>query len=457
MSDLRVLVVDDEKGYRDDIKEYLVDSGFMVFTAGLPSEALAVMENERIDIAIVDLRLPEMSGIELMKKIRQIDEQIGVIIISGHGDMDSVLTAMRDGAIDFFPKPFDLVDIRFAIERTRKYIEMHSNLNEIRNTCENLIQMMNQSSRIPLIGESPGMKEVFRLMSQVSPNLNTDVLITGESGTGKELVARSIHHLSARNAGYFCAVNCAAIPDNLFESECFGYEKGSFTGAQSAKPGWFEMADHGSLFLDEIGDMNALMQAKLLRISEDGQVRRIGSTRDRNVDVRIITATNRDIDAMVASGSFRGDLFHRINTFMISIPPLRERTADIPLLISYYLELICNKTGKKICSMEAELMDKLMSYSFPGNVRELKNILERAVILCDGKQIRIRHLRSDLWCCNPQSNPSSEPDELFDLKLIERQTIERALKKTGGNKLQAARLLNISWQALDRRVKDMDG
>jgi len=457
MEKMNVLVLDDEPRIRDELSDFLTDHQFSVFEASCPDEAMPLLEKQQIDIAIVDLNLPGRHGLDVLKEIKAEYPDIEVLIITGQGDMETAIQAMRSGAADFFNKPIRLNEVLLAIQRSTRYVSLNRQFHRIRQSYDQLSRELMQNLGLEIIGNSPQIKNLLKDISIAAQNPDTPVMICGESGTGKELVARSIHHLSARNAGYFCAVNCAAIPDNLFESECFGYEKGSFTGAQSAKPGWFEMADHGSLFLDEIGDMNALMQAKLLRISEDGQVRRIGSTRDRNVDVRIITATNRDIDAMVASGSFRGDLFHRINTFMISIPPLRERTADIPLLISYYLELICNKTGKKICSMEAELMDKLMSYSFPGNVRELKNILERAVILCDGKQIRIRHLRSDLWCCNPQSNPSSEPDELFDLKLIERQTIERALKKTGGNKLQAARLLNISWQALDRRVKDMDG
>jgi len=457
MEKMNVLVLDDEPRIRDELSDFLTDHQFSVFEASCPDEAMPLLEKQQIDIAIVDLNLPGRHGLDVLKEIKAEYPDIEVLIITGQGDMETAIQAMRSGAADVFNKPIRLNEGLLAIQRSTRDVSLNRQFHRIRQSYDQLSRELMQNLGLEIIGNSPQIKNLLKDISIAAQNPDTPVMICGESGTGKELVARSIHHLSARNAGYFCAVNCAAIPDNLFESECFGYEKGSFTGAQSAKPGWFEMADHGSLFLDEIGDMNALMQAKLLRISEDGQVRRIGSTRDRNVDVRIITATNRDIDAMVASGSFRGDLFHRINTFMISIPPLRERTADIPLLISYYLELICNKTGKKICSMEAELMDKLMSYSFPGNVRELKNILERAVILCDGKQIRIRHLRSDLWCCNPQSNPSSEPDELFDLKLIERQTIERALKKIGGNKLQAARLLNISWQALERRVKDMDG
>jgi len=456
MSDLRVLVVDDEKGYRDDIKEYLVDSGFMVFTAGLPSEALAVMENERIDIAIVDLRLPEMSGIELMKKIRQIDEQIGVIIISGHGDMDSVLTAMRDGAIDFFPKPFDLVDIRFAIERTRKYIEMHSNLNEIRNTCDNLIQMMNQSSRIPLIGESPGMKEVFRLMSQVSPNLNTDVLITGESGTGKELVARGIHYLGSGKAKVFFDVNCTAIPETLFESEFFGHTRNAFTGALTEKKGRFEIANGGTLFLDEIGDLPLTMQAKLLRVLEERSIRRVGSNIDIPLNLRVIASTNRDLRAMMDRKLFREDLFYRLNRFPVYIPALRERREDILPLLELYNRHFTTAMKKPFKPISAKSLAKLMAYQYPGNVRELKNMMEKAIILSatTDRELTLNCFPElNLMECCPAELISGDNLDLARLERMEMEMIRCAMQKSANNKTHAAELLNITRTSLNRRIE----
>ncbi len=456
MSDLRVLVVDDEKGYRDDIKEYLVDSGFIVVTAGLPSEALAVMENERIDIAIVDLRLPEMSGIELMKQIREIDEQIGVIIISGHGDMDSVLTAMRDGAIDFFPKPFDLVDIRIAIERTRKYLEMHSNLNEIKNTCDNLIQMMNQSSRIPLIGESPGMKEVLRLMSQVSPNLNTDVLITGESGTGKELVARGIHYLGSGKAKVFFDVNCTAIPENLFESEFFGHTRNAFTGALSEKKGRFEIANGGTLFLDEIGDLPLAMQAKLLRVLEERTIRRVGSNIDIPLSLRIIASTNKDLRAMMESKLFREDLFYRLNRFPVYIPALRERREDILPLLDLYNRHFTTSMKKPFKPISSKSLAKLTAYQYPGNVRELKNMVEKAIILsaATDRELTLNCFPElQLVECCPAELVSGDNLDLSRLERMEMEMIKCAMQKSANNKTHAAELLNITRASLNRRIE----
>lgn len=456
MSNLRVLVVDDEKGYRDEIREYLVDSGFIVFTAGLPSEAMDIIEKDRIDIAIIDLRLPEMTGIDLMKKIREYDDEIGVVIISGHGDMDSVLTAMRDGAIDFFPKPFNLVDIRFAIERTRKFIEMHSNLNEIRNTCDNLMEMMNQESRIPLIGESPGMKEVFRLMSQVSPNLNTDVLITGESGTGKELVARGIHYLGSGNTKVFFDVNCTAIPENLFESEFFGHTRNAFTGALSEKKGRFEIANGGTLFLDEIGDLPLTMQAKLLRVLEERKIRRVGSNIDIPLNLRIIASTNKDLRAMMESKLFREDLFFRLNRFPVYIPALRERREDILPLLDLYNKHFTTTMKKTYKPISAKSLSKLMTYQYPGNVRELRNMVEKAIILSgntDKELILNCFPELNLTAYAPTESITEDNLDLSRLERMEMEMIKCAMQKSGNNKTHAAELLNITRTSLNRRIE----
>ena len=455
MSSLRVLVVDDEKGYRDEIKEYLVDSGFIVHTAGLPSDALVLLENERIDIAVLDLRLPEMSGIDLMKKIREIDEQIGLIIISGHGDMDSVLSAMREGATDFFPKPFNLVDIRFAIERTRKYLELHSSLNEIKNTCDNLLEMMNQESRIPLIGESPGMKEVFRLMSQVSPNLNTDVLITGESGTGKELVARGIHYLGSGKGKVFFDVNCTAIPETLFESEFFGHTRNAFTGALTEKKGRFEIANGGTLFLDEIGDLPLSMQAKLLRVLEERKIRRVGSNIDIPLNLRIIASTNKDLRALMEGKLFREDLFYRLNRFPVYIPALRDRKEDILPLLELYNKHFSTSMKKTLKPISEKSLHKLLTYQYPGNVRELKNMVEKAIILSSRSD---RELTLNCFPelnpaeCNPAGSVSADNLDLSRLEHMEIQMIKCAMQKSANNKTHAAELLNITRTSLNRRI-----
>ena len=456
MSNLRVLVVDDEKGYRDEIEEYLVDSDFTVFTAGSPSKALETIAKDSIDIAIIDLRLPEMSGIDLMKKIREMDEQIGVIIISGHGDMDSVLTAMRDGAIDFFPKPFNLVDIRFAIERTRKYIDMNSSLTEIRNTCDNLIEMMNKESRVPIIGESPGMKEVFRLMRQVSPNLNTDVLLTGESGTGKELVARGIHYLGSGKGKVFFDVNCTAIPESLFESEFFGHTRNAFTGALSEKKGRFEIANGGTLFLDEIGDLPLVMQAKLLRVLEERKIRRVGSNIDIPLNLRIIASTNKDLRAMMESKLFREDLYYRLNRFPVYIPALRERKEDIVPLLDLYNKHFTTSMNKPYKPISERALAKLMTYQYPGNVRELRNMVEKAIILCanTGQELSLNCFPElNMAACSSAGLISEDNLDLARLEGMEIEMIKCAMRKSGNNKTHAAQLLNITRTSLNRRIE----
>jgi len=454
MFNLRVLVVDDEKGYRDEIKEYLVDSGFTVFTAGLPSGALEIIEKDKMDIAIIDLRLPEMSGIDLMKKIREVDDQIGVIIISGHGDMDSVLTAMREGAIDFFPKPFDLIDIRCAIERTRRYIELNSRYSEMQNTCDNLMAALNKDGRIPLIGVSRSMRNVVKLIGKVSPNPNTDVLITGESGTGKEIVARAIHNLDAQGRKMFFDVNCTAIPEALFESEFFGHTRNAFTGAMNDKKGWFEIANGGTLFLDEIGDLPLTMQAKLLRVLEERKIRRVGSATDIPLNIRIIASTNKDLKTMIGKQQFREDLFYRLNRFPIHIEPLRERVKDIPVLLEFYNRHYSLSMKKSLRPFSQKAMDSLLGYAYPGNVRELKNMVEKAIILTDepSKELTLNVFPELQTTCRAIDTRSEDDLDLSRLELMETEMIKCAMQKSGNNKTHAAAALNITRTSLNRRI-----
>ncbi|MBN2829756.1 MAG: sigma-54-dependent Fis family transcriptional regulator, partial [Candidatus Cloacimonetes bacterium] len=311
MNQLSILVVDDEKGYRDELFEYLTDCDFSVNTAGLPLEALSVIQEGGIDIVILDLKLPQMSGIELLKKIMIHDSEIAVIMISGHGDMDSVIESMREGAVDFISKPFDLDDVRLSIERTKKHIELQARLNSVQTTCQTLMDAMDKSNRCRLIGESAEIKQLVHLMKQVSES-NSDVLITGESGTGKELVARGIYNLSRDCNRILFDVNCTAIPENLFESEFFGHTRNAFTGAVSEKKGWFEVANGGTLFLDEIGDMPLNMQAKLLRVLEERKMRKVGSAVDIPLNIRIIASTNKNIRDLMERKLFREDLYYRL-------------------------------------------------------------------------------------------------------------------------------------------------
>jgi len=453
MEKLKILVLDDEKVFREEIKEFLENDGFNVLLAEKPSEAFIILAENEVDILILDLRLPEMDGLEVLKSVKVQHPEVEVIMITGHGDMEAVIQAMRHGAVEFFPKPFRLLDMRAAIQRTKRYINLHTELKEISQTYSLISKELIESVGNEILGKTSGINQVIDLMSKVAKADNTSVLITGESGTGKELVARGIHYLSDRKKSYFYAVNCSAIPDTLFESEFFGHKKGSFTGANEDKAGWFEIAHGGTLFLDEVVEMQPAMQSKLLRVLEDRKVRRIGSSVDIPVDVRIIAATNQDINKLLETGRFRTDLYYRLNSFEIKIPPLRERKDDIPILLDYYVKLLSQRLGKKINGIDPAISRIMMSYNFPGNVRELRNMVERAIILCDGNKLTLKNF-TGLTPSSEQTSPTSAiGEEIFDLDLIEKIVIMKALEKTGYKKAETAILLNITRQSLDRRLE----
>lgn len=450
---ISILVLDDEKVFRDEIREFLENDGFKVFSAGLPSEAFNILGCEDIDILILDLRLPEMDGFSVLEKVKAQYPHIEVIMITGHGDMDAVIQAMRMGAVEFFPKPFRLLDMKAAIKRTRRFIELNHRLKEVNQSFELISKDLRDNVGYEIVGRSKAVQKVVELMRKVAQADSTSVLITGESGTGKELVARGIHYLSERKKGYFHAVNCSAIPDTLFESEFFGHKKGSFTGALEDKAGWFEIANGGTLFLDEIVDMQATMQSKLLRVLEDRKIRRLGAIADVPVDVRIIAATNQDIQDLLEKGKFRNDLYFRLNSFEILIPPLRERPEDIPLLFDYYIDLFNKRMKKKVYGYDYNVIKAAMSYSFPGNIRELRNMIERAIILCEGERLTIRDFSFPGINQYSESIETVNQSPIFDLEEVERITIVKALEQTGYKKTEAAQLLNITRQSLDRRLE----
>ena len=457
MQKLKVLVVDDERGYRVEISEYLLDCGFLASTAASPSEALQLTETEDFDIAILDLRLPQMSGITLMEKLLAAKPGLGVIIISGHGDMDSVISALRKGALDFFPKPFRLEDIRFAIERTQRFLELSSDLNSIRRSYQNLVRTFNPEEKYHIVGDSKQIKQVIRLMDQVSASPETDVLISGESGTGKELVARGIHQLGHGFGQVFFDVNCTAIPDTLFESEFFGHTKNAFTGAQAEKKGWFEIANGGTLFLDEIGDLPLAMQAKLLRVLEQRSIRRVGSSTEIPLQIRVIASTNQDLKQLIARKQFREDLFFRLNRFAIHLPPLRERRSDLPLLIEYYKDFYLQALKKSPRPLSPKALDCLLQYGYPGNVRELKNLLEKAAILAKAEDRELTlSCFPDFVSLSAVAIPAPECLDLNALDTLEKEMIRRALEQAGGNKSQAAELLHITRTSLNRRISKYD-
>ncbi|BDX39075.1 sigma-54-dependent Fis family transcriptional regulator [Tenuifilaceae bacterium CYCD] len=453
MDTLKILVLDDEKVFREEIREFLEGDGFTVLLSSKPSEAFSVLSENEVDILILDLRLPEMDGLEVLKQVKIQYPDIEVIMITGHGDMDAVIQAMRHGAVEFFPKPFRLLDMRAAIQRTKRYISLHAELKEINQTYSLISKELIESVGNEILGKTSAINQVVDLMSKVAKADNTSVLITGESGTGKELVARGIHYLSERKKSYFYAVNCSAIPETLFESEFFGHKKGSFTGANEDKAGWFEIAHGGTLFLDEVVEMQPAMQSKLLRVLEERKIRRIGSSVDIPVDVRIIAATNQNIHKLIETGKFRPDLYYRLNSFEINIPPLRDRKDDIPLLLDYYVKLLSQRLGKRINSVDTAINRVMMSYNFPGNVRELKNMVERAIILCDGNKLTLKNFTGLTPSVETPSTTSTIGEEIFDLDLIEKIVIMKALEKTGYKKAEAAQLLNITRQSLDRRLE----
>jgi len=455
MKNLNILILDDEKGIRNELKDFFQLYDYNAYIAELPSKAFEILKKNDVDIMILDIQLPEMDGIEVLKKVKSEYPEIEVIMITGHGDQDSIIQSLRYGAFDFFKKPFRTIELKSAVERTQKFIDLTNRLEEISNSYSSIAEELQKEIGTTIIGNSPQMQNVMKLVFKVAQFDDTSVLITGESGTGKELIARSIHLLSNRKNTMFYPVNCSAIPEHLFESEFFGHKKGAFTGASESKPGWFEIANHGTLFLDEIGDLPIFQQTKFLRVLEDKKVRRIGTHREIEVDVRIISATNQDLEQLAEAEKFRLDLLHRLNSFVINIPPLRERKEDIPPLIEHYVKFFSEKMRKPIKTIEQKVFDFLSDYEFKGNIRELKNLVERAVILSDNGIIKTRDfpikIKAGYYDNNSNANEISE--ENLDLQLAEKKLIRKALQRADNNKTKAAKLLNISWYALDRKMK----
>lgn len=447
---LNILIIDDDPIYRR-LSSSILKERFNVLVADKPSVAFQLLRANRVDYVICDYRLPEMDGLEVLARIKADHPQVEVIMISDSGDMDTVIEALRRGAVDYFKKPFTPADIWMAIEKTRKYSELKKSYHSERNKNSQLKKLVDSEFGVEMIGSSKIIADTKNQMRMVAQTPDTSVLILGESGTGKELVARGIHNLSKRKDEFFGAVNMSAIPENLFESEFFGHKKGSFTGAISDKAGWFETANKGTLFLDEIGEMTPNLQVKLLRVLEDRTYTKVGGQNSNCFDIRIIAATNKSIESISGGKEFRIDLFHRVGTFIIYLPPLRERKSDIPELVKYFVDMFCKKMGKSINHIQPQVLELLSNYNFPGNIRELRNIIERAVILCFDDTLRVESF--SLMNTFESLEPAKFKFETFDLEEIERQTILRALEVSNNNKSEAARLLNIEWNALYRRLQ----
>ncbi|MEN6454477.1 MAG: sigma-54 dependent transcriptional regulator [Prolixibacteraceae bacterium] len=446
---LRVLILDDEKPFTEELQELLQSSGYRSFESNTWTQGQKVLETEEIDLFILDVRLPRVNGLDVLKEVKGKYPNIEVIIVSAHGDMDTVIKAMRLGAIDYLRKPFRHIDIRIAIERTQKFLLLQRKI--IRMEEKNSLISKSLEARIErhLIGESSQLREVLDLALTAAKYQFTNVLITGESGTGKENIARIIHYASELKDNIFCAVNSSAITDSLLESEFFGHKKGAFTGALTDKKGFFEISDKGTLFLDEIADMPVNLQAKILRAIEEKKITRVGDTGEIATEFRVISATNRDLDDLINQKRFRLDLLHRLNTLQIHIPPLRERPEDIEPLLRYFAEDFSLKMNKPLPQLDKSTISELKKYSFPGNVRELKNMTERAIILCKGNTLTIND-----FPVNMKTNPSTESQTNFsNLKELEINTIRSVLKKSEYNQTLAANVLGITRDALIRKMK----
>lgn len=445
---INILIIDDDLIYRK-LSSSILQERFNVHTADRPSVGFEILAKNDIRYVVCDYHLPEMNGLQVLEKIKANYPTIEVIMISNTDDMDIVINALRSGAVDYFKKPFTPADIWMSIERTRKIEKINTDFLNEKNKNKILKKQVASEVGYEIIGHSRQISEIKKQMQMVAQTPDTSVLILGESGTGKELVARGIHNMSARKDEFFGAVNMSAIPETLFESEFFGHRKGSFTGAIGDKAGWFETTNKGTLFLDEIGEMTMSTQVKLLRVLEDRTFTKVGGHTSQKFDIRIVAATNKQVDELANGKLFRTDLFHRIGTFIIHIPPLRERSEDIPVLAYHFLDSLSQKLGKNVTKIEERTLSRLKQYYFPGNIRELKNIMERAVILCNGEELRESHFQISF---SEKKSADTQTIDSYNLEEIEKATILRALEATDYNKSEAAKLLNIEWNALHRRI-----
>ena len=451
MNDLKVLILDDESRITEKLKYHLEKRKFCVYTANTPKEGLDLLEIERPGVLILDVMLPGMNGLDILQKVKRDYPNLEIIMISGYGDMDMVIQAMRQGASDFIRKPFQIMDIQLAIERTEKFLLMQSKLEAAEDRGMLVSKELEGMIEKDFVGESIPIKNVLKMALKAAEDGDVNVLVTGENGTGKEIISRIIHFGSPRKKQVFAPVNSSAIPETLLESEFFGHVKGAFTDAREEKKGYFELANKGTLFLDEIADMPYALQAKLLRAIEENKIKRVGSNNEIPVNVRIISATNKNIDELINDNKFRIDLFHRINTIEINIPPLRERIEDIKPLLEHFIESIARKKGKKAPGVSKALINKLTTYSFPGNVRELRNMVERAMILSDNNELMPEDfpLRGE----DAKQMKRSTGSGTLNLDDNEKDLIEQALKNADMNQTKAAILLGISRDAMKRKIK----
>ncbi len=442
-----ILVVDDEPLQRDILKTILDSEGYETYTAASGTEALNNAEKIHPEVVLTDLRMEGMDGIELLETLPKEPFEPSIIIITAHGTISSAVEAVKKGAFEYLTKPIDKDSLLLTV---RRGVERASLLKENIHLQKELFDRFKIDW---IIGKSAKMQRAIEVMKRIAPSTAT-VLITGESGTGKELIARAIHYNSHRRTKPFTAINCAAIPDNLFESELFGYEPGAFTGAVSRKEGLFKITDGGSLFLDEIGDLSLSMQSKLLRTLQDKEIRRVGGKETIKVDVRIIAATNKDLEKELVKGNFREDLYYRLNVVTINLPPLRERTEDIPELVDFFRNKYNREFGKRIKSIEPAALKILSEHNWPGNIRHLETVIERAVLMNDKEIITAQDIQDELRSVKPTGQINYDiPDEGIDFEKLEKELIQKAMIKAGGVATKAAKLLGMSYKTFLYRLE----
>ena len=444
-----VLVIDDEANMRHMVATVLQKDGYLVTETADGTEALSILEERKYDVILCDVRMPQMDGLSFLQAIADRNIDATTIVMSAYGTIDTAVKAMKLGAADYISKPFKPDEIILKLAQVEERNRLKKENLRLRSAVEETFSFEN------MVAKSKAMREVFETIQKIA-DYKTTVLITGESGTGKELIARAIHFNGIRKDGPMVAVNCGGLPENLLESELFGHVKGAFTDAAKDKKGLFQEADTGTLFLDEIGDLPLPLQVKLLRVLQDEIIRPLGGTENIKVDVRIITATAAQLTDRVAAGTFRDDLFYRINVLLIEVPPLRDRKEDIPLLADYFVERFKNRLGKQVEGFQSDALQALMDYPWPGNVRELENVIERTLALSESRRITSRDLPDNILHSTGKPNPSWSSEGLSikaNTMCLEKALIEKALKQTNNNRTHAAKLLEISHPTLLSKMK----
>jgi len=440
----KILIVDDEAFIRENLERILSEEGYRPFSMDNGDDALKQVSEEDIDLVFLDLNLGNQSGLDVLRSIKEIDPSILVIIITGYGTVESAVEALKLGAYDYIKKPFKADAIRLIVRLALEAQNLRREVRQLRREGKEVLDIAD------MVGASPQLVQIYRQIREVSKHEMATVLITGESGTGKELVARGIHNLSPRKDKPFVEINCGSLPFNLLETELFGHERGAFTDAKTRKIGLFEESNGGTIFLDEIGEMDLNLQVKLLRVLEDRKIRRLGGTRNIDIDVRVIAATNKDLKEAIADKAFREDLYYRLNVFPIHVPPLRERREDIPPLLDYFFKRFSGEFKKKTREISREALDLLMRYRWPGNVRELRNVVERICIMHNVETLTPDCLPREIWGEAPRKEATFKfdiPPEgvMFEqiVEQVEKEIIGRAIQITGGNVAKTARLLNV--------------